>query len=59
VKARERERNPCRPTGPTGSGFLRDALLSQQSQRREIEYRVIGVNSAGIRGPSNAAAVVL
>ncbi len=35
------------------------ALLSNQSQRREIEYRVIGVNSAGISVPSNTAAVVL
>jgi hypothetical protein len=35
------------------------ALLSQQSQRREIEYRVIGVTSAGISVPSNTSAVVL
>jgi len=35
------------------------ALLSNQSQRREIEYRIIGVNSAGISVPSNTAAVVL
>jgi hypothetical protein len=32
------------------------ALLDR---RRQIEYRVIGVNSSGISVPSNTAAVVL
>ncbi len=42
-----------------GMALETHALLSNQSQRREIEYRVIGVNSAGISVPSNTAAVVL
>jgi hypothetical protein len=42
-----------------GMALETHALLSQQSQRREIEYRIIGVNSAGISVPSNTAAVVL
>jgi len=33
--------------------------LSHQSLRCQIEYRIIGVNSAGISVPSNTAAVVL
>jgi hypothetical protein len=32
------------------------ALLSHQSQPREIEYRAIGVNSAGISVSSKTAA---
>jgi hypothetical protein len=35
------------------------ALLSHHSQRRQLEFRVIGVNSAGISVPSNTAAVAL
>ena len=42
-----------------GMALETHALLSHQSQRREIEYRIIGVNSAGISVPSNTAAVVL
>ena len=42
-----------------GMALETHALLSNQSQRREIEYRIIGVNSAGISVPSNTAAVVL
>ena len=42
-----------------GMALETHALLSHQSLRCEIEYRVIGVNSAGIRVPSNTAAVVL
>jgi len=34
-------------------------LLTHQLQRSEVEYRVIGVNSAGISVPSNTVAVVL
>ncbi len=41
-----------------GMALETHALLSNQSQRREIEYRIIGVNSAGISVPSNTAAVV-
>ena len=29
------------------------------AQSREVDYRVVGVNSAGISAPSNTAAVVL
>jgi hypothetical protein len=39
-----------------GMALETHALLSNQSQRREIEYRIIGVNSAGISVPSNTAA---
>jgi len=42
-----------------GMALETHALLSNQSQRRQIEYRIIGVNSAGISVPSNTAAVVL
>ena len=42
-----------------GMALETHTLLTHQSQRREIEYRVIGVNSAGISVPSNTAAVVL
>jgi hypothetical protein len=42
-----------------GMALETHALLSHQSQRREIEYHVIAVNSAGIGIPSNTAAVVL
>jgi len=42
-----------------GMALESHALLSNQSQRRQIEYRVIGVNSAGISIPSNTAAVAL
>ena len=42
-----------------GMALETHALLSNQSQRREIEYRVIAVNSAGIGVLSNTAGVVL
>ena len=42
-----------------GMALETHALLTHQSQRREMEFRVIGVNSAGISVPSNTAAVVL
>ena len=42
-----------------GMALETHALLSNQSQRREIEYRIIGVNSAEISVPSNTAMVVL
>ncbi len=35
------------------------ALLTNQPQHCEIEYRIIGVNTAGIGVPSNTATVVL
>jgi hypothetical protein len=34
-------------------------VLSNQSQRRQLEYGVIAVNSAGTIVPSNTAEVVL
>ena len=42
-----------------GMALETQALLTNQSQRRQIEYRIIAVNSAGISVPSNTAAVVL
>jgi len=42
-----------------GMALETQALLTNQSQRRQIEYRIIAVNSAGISIPSNTAAVVL
>lgn len=42
-----------------GMALETHALLSNQSQRRQIEYRIIGVNSAGVSVPSNTAALVL
>jgi len=42
-----------------GMALITHALLSHQSQRRQLEFRIIGVNSARISVPSNTAAVVL
>ena len=42
-----------------GMALETHALLSNQSQRREVEYRIIAVNNAGISIPSNTEAVVL
>jgi len=42
-----------------GMALETHTLLSNQSQRRQIEYRIIAVNSAGVSIPSNTAAVVL
>jgi len=42
-----------------GMALETHTLLSNQSQRRQIEYRIIAVNSAGVSVPSNTAAVVL
>ena len=42
-----------------GMALETHTLLTHQPQRCEIEYRAIGVNSAGISVPSNTAAVVL
>jgi len=42
-----------------GMALETKALLTNQSQRRQLEYRIIAVNSAGISIPSNTAAVVL
>ncbi len=42
-----------------GMALETQALLTNESQRRQIEYRIIAVNSAGISVPSNTAAVVL
>ena len=48
------------PTSKLNIRKLRLAVpLSHQSLRCQIEYRIIGVNSAGISVPSNTAAVVL
>jgi hypothetical protein len=48
-----------RSWGQAGMALERPALLSNQSQRREMEFRVIGVNNTGISVPKNTAAVVL
>jgi len=59
-----------RRNGPQGGGAFGSweqvgmalethTLLTHQPQRCEIEYRIIGVNTAGISVPSNTAPVVL